>query len=134
MIAPLRDVIEHAKPVIGRRIWALLSEVQILGARQRDLIEELPKPTSLVLLTNIEDYILNAAGIFARASALFTYARGATNKVPNSWLSEEELVTSLNLMGFDVSTHPALYTKVQRRAARARPAWWRRLVDRLRGR
>ncbi len=118
-ISALRDVIESASPPIGQRIAMLISEVQILSSRLRDVSSALrPGSHSLVLSLNILEYTLNAAVIFARGSALFGYARLETDEAPAAFPTEQDLITALNLLGFDESTHEEMYQVARARAAR----------------
>jgi hypothetical protein len=112
-IMVLRDVIESASPEIGDRVATLLARVQVLAARLRALAANLlPSSRAVGLEHNAVDYTIDAAVIFARASALFRYARRETDDAPDQIPSPTELTTALNLLGFDAATTPALFERV----------------------
>jgi hypothetical protein len=119
VIAPLRDVIATASITVGERVSKAISDVQILSARLRTLSKNLrPGSSSVVLEVNLNEYILNAATIYARGAGLFLYARRETDEAPADFPSEDELYTALNLIGFDEGTHSEIYRMASVRAAR----------------
>ena len=121
VIRMLQDVIEDASDIVADRISNVISDVQVQDARLRSLSKTLLKSTRSIFTTyDLDGYILDSAVIYARGSALFEYARRETDDVPASFPSEEEIVTALNLLGFDDFTHPDLYKMAKARAARKR--------------
>ena len=126
VIEPLRSVIESASELIGDRVAQVIAEVQVLDARVRSVEKSLhpashgimPGTSSLVTTYNLIDYIINAATIYARSAALFSYARRETDAAPEHFPTEHQLVTALNLLGFDQSTHEEIYGMARARAAR----------------
>lgn len=117
VISSLADVIASADPAVGDAIAKVISNVQVLGARLRGIRDRAIRgPFDLILLTNLESYTVDAAIIFARGSALFLFARRATEEPGGDFPSEKALHDALNVMGFDVDANRRLYESASRRA------------------
>jgi hypothetical protein len=123
-IASLQEVIESSNETIGDRLASIISEVQILASRLRTYVTNLSRPGMAGLKFNAVEYVINASTIHARTQALFKYGRRETNDAPPLVLTEDELISSLNLLGFDEDTEPEIY-----RTARERAARWARQVQ-----
>lgn len=113
VITGLRDVVESADAVVGERISAAISDVQILTARLRSVARSRGSDM-LITKSNIETYIVGAATVYARGEDLFSYARRETDQPPPLALTEKRLHTALRLMGFDESVHLSLFATALR--------------------
>jgi hypothetical protein len=114
----MRDLIESGGP-LSNRIAAIISDAQILLARLRSVARaSRPGSSSLILPINLMNYTINAATLYARAAALFEYARNQTNEVPELNSTEQQIRNALNLLGFDATTHDLMYRLVAERARR----------------
>jgi hypothetical protein len=115
VIPRLRDLIESADEIVSGRVFALISDVQILAARLRNL----SKPNYILTRLGIESHILRAAVIYARGEELLRYARHDTNEVPLAFPSDERLHAALTVMGFDASKHKKLIDRAKKDAQRS---------------
>ena len=115
VVALLRNVIENGDAAISDALCVLISDIQIFSANLLHVEATVqPGSTSLLLAHNVLSYMLRAAVISARTAELFPYARRTTDKTNSAFPSERELLTALRLMGFDDSTHPALFSEAER--------------------
>jgi len=118
-ITALRDVIESANPIIGERVASVISDVQILASRLGGLaLAARPMSRTVPLRHNAIQLILNAATIHARVSILFQYARRETEDPPPKFPNAAQLISSINLLGFDEDFEPDLYRDARLRAER----------------
>ena len=108
--APDRNVSE----VFARFLGAL----QVQAARLRSMAGNLSTaaPSAvLVVAAELEDRILDAAVIWARAAALFEFARDKADEPPTEYKGPDRL-TALHLMGFYDYEQPRLYETANRRS------------------
>lgn len=118
-IERLRDTIESASDEVGDRISRVISDVQVLDSRLRGFPSKLlPGSSSIIAVHNIDDYILNAATIYARCFELFAYARRETDAAPSTFPSAGSLCAALRLLGFDELTHDNIFAMAAVRAER----------------
>jgi hypothetical protein len=102
IIEDLRGIIEYSDKPIRTALVALVGKLQIQMSRLTTLerhLKEGPDNTNSIVVTNIEDYILDAADIYARCAALFHFARGATEIAPGGPL-RADMHSALNQTGF----------------------------------
>ena len=112
----LRSMVEASGPTEGRAIATTLSNVQVLASRLSSL--HIKSNTQVVVLANIEDYIINAAEIQARADELFDYARGETEDVPASDPSVDSLRRAIFILRFHETRFDRIRETITRRGAR----------------
>jgi len=102
---------------LAKHIADLLSQIQIINAR----ISEIPRlsPAAGGLQLMIEDYMIQAASIYAAASSLFGFAR---REAPDLASSERmEVRSALNLLEIRDSEFERVHETARRREARIGP-------------
>lgn len=108
----LEQVIEAANDdSLADVVAELLADIQVLNARMRDLSRR--GTHQIGLQENVEDYIIQAARIYAKASSLFGFARREVGTVAAS--EKKTVLSALLLMNVDESDFPALISKARRR-------------------
>jgi hypothetical protein len=114
----LRSMVEAAdQGNVGLAIAALLSDVQVQASRLAGLRNE--RHDHVVVLAFLEEIIVNTAQIYARASALFDFARRRVDEVGIGELRAEELHSALRNLGFHDGRFDRIYETVSRRARQA---------------
>jgi len=93
----IRECIEHADQEPAKEMADLLSKLQIQNTRMVGTQAQL-RANILPAIHSLDDYLLDALEIFARASALFEYARRETDEVPNG-IDYENMTNAANLCG-----------------------------------
>jgi hypothetical protein len=100
IIEDLRVMIEFGDDALYDVLATLLEELQVQTARLNDLWGELRTPGERsTTVSNIVDYILDTAFIYARAAALFDFARRKSEAIPGD-PSYEQIMSALNQTGF----------------------------------
>jgi len=84
--------------VFARFLCALQVQTARLDSVKTDLSAGAPSAV-MVVSAELEDRVLDAAVIWARAAALFEFARGESDEVPREFNGADRL-TALHLMGF----------------------------------
>ncbi len=88
--------------------------IQVQGARLRSLQRDLrPLGDSVVVRTNIEQYIVDTIEIYARGSALFRFARGDEDYLPVA----DPTIDSMHSAAFALGIHDA-FTEIWARIDR----------------
>jgi len=104
VIPAFQRVVETAAgPNVSQVFAGLLGALQVQAARLRDELANLSPtapPSAYVFAPTLEDRVLEAAVIHARAAALFRFARGKSEEVPVEFEGADRL-TALHLMGFE---------------------------------
>ena len=105
---------------IRNHVAELLSRLQVQSARMLDLrhIREWGD-TRIFTRSELDEYILNAADIYARCSNLFDYARRESSVVPDE-PTPPNLSSSLNQLGVRDHAYPRVHQRLERMAARQR--------------
>lgn len=96
---------------VRTQLALLLQRLQVQSARMLGLIDQIPDPTHLVHIINIESYIIDAAEVYARVSDLYDYAR-EENDLPKDTWGRRAASTALNLMEIRDITHPRVHLHV----------------------
>lgn len=78
----LRSIIEVCDVLEGQVFSKLLARLQIQSARLRTLEQDLNHDQSVVVRTNIEQYLVDTIEIQARVNTLFSFGRGNIDHVP----------------------------------------------------
>lgn len=107
IITPIKEMIEAADKEDRSFIWQMLVRIQVLQSRISSLVSSHARPGSFVTSSNLEAYILDAAEIYARASRLFEFARGAAEHPP-SHLINRNVAQALSTMGVFDDLHDEL--------------------------
>lgn len=105
-------------PAVGEVFARLLASLQVQAARLRSVQSNLaPDAPSAVMVVSaeLEDRILDAAGLFARAGALFEFARGLSD-VPPLEFKPGDRKLAMHLMGFYDYEQARLYETADRRS------------------
>ena len=119
IIDRLATTIESASELVSDRIALIISEIQVLDSRLKDVADRLrPESSSILVSYNLDDYTVNAATIYARCSELFAYARRETDDAPAVFPTADSLRTALRLLGFDETTHEDVFKMAIARAER----------------
>jgi hypothetical protein len=106
----MQDVIENGTVEVGDRIADIISATQILKANV-DAVGELSLPAGVApRVEDIRFYIARAAEIYARGSAMFSFARNESEDPPPRHPTPQDMTVALNLMGFPDFNYPDLHT------------------------
>jgi hypothetical protein len=112
----LAEFIEYSDDVDASLVEAMVAWIQIHDARVRGLIHDNQDPagTAVIVRTNIEGSIIDAASIYAAAAALFDYGRRRESRPPTNitWENVRRAFANMRLWDQD---HPRLYQAVERR-------------------
>jgi hypothetical protein len=92
----IRTLVETLPSRDGSAFADLLSKIQIQASRLRSIRpSRLPNRVGVVVRSNIEQYIVDCAEIFARGAAMLRYARGLVDEVPLHVPTQEEIRSAL---------------------------------------
>lgn len=93
-----KEMIEYSTP--DERVFysRLLVSMQVQSSRILGLRSEHDRQHTIVFRSNIEAYILGEAEVYARASALYDFARGASEVVP-SRITRRQVGKALFVLG-----------------------------------
>ncbi|NIJ42356.1 hypothetical protein FHS78_002650 [Parvibaculum indicum] len=109
-IRTLTDVVEAASNEVATAIADLIGDIQVQAARLRGLQSE----TRVTSKTDLEEYILDVAEIYAQCENMFDYARRETDIVRPE-IKYEDMRRSLRLMNFYDAQFGELMETVARR-------------------
>lgn len=115
----LPAMIEASDAATGSAISSLLGLVQYQHSRLEGLLAA-QSATHLVLLSNIEQYLIDTAEVLAKVNALFDFARGEASQIPSK-PTRQKMHSALYLLGVDNTTYPDIYATVDRRGAKYPP-------------
>jgi hypothetical protein len=119
VIAAFQRIVETAtEPKVSEVFARFLGALQVQAARLRSMEPNLSPtaPSSVhVFSAELEERILDAAVIWARAAALFEFARGKSDEPPLEFKGADRL-TALHLMGFYDYEQERLYETANRRS------------------
>ena len=119
-IAALADVIEASPPEVGRVIARLLSKLQVQDGRLRSIKAEILDPHGHLRSAPkvmLEDFIIDAADLYARCEGLLDYAREASDEAGGE-PAAAGLRRALTLMGFHEAAFDRVKATVDRRFGR----------------
>lgn len=108
-ITQLQRLIETVSPKNANSIADLIGEIQVHKARIGSLLAR--DHTNRI---NIEEYIVDAAEIYARASNFFDYARRHHELMPSK-PSSENMNSALNIIGIRFINHDEIIGRIERR-------------------
>ena len=114
----LSDFIETADAGEADLIVALLNDLQLQSAKVRGMIANIDKKHWIITRDNIEEYLIDTAIIYARASAAFDFFRQKADSLPaaTSWDQVKSAARQLHL---HQSSYPDLYDRIDRMAQRS---------------
>jgi hypothetical protein len=115
-LATLADFIEYSDTVDVGVIEATVAWIQIHHSRIRGLVEDNrdPSSTRIVLQTEIDGNIVDAASIYAGAAAVYEYARRQRSQIPPT-LSWDAVRSALRNMRLWEDEFPRLWDALKRR-------------------
>jgi hypothetical protein len=114
----LADFIEYSDKANVTVLEATIALIQIHDSRLRGLVEDNrdPSETRIVVLTEIENRIIDAASIYAGAASIFDYARRRSQDLPTT-MTWDSVARALRNMRFWDEEHPQLYEALAQREA-----------------
>lgn len=117
----LAEFIEYSDDVNVDVLASTLALIQIHDSRLREMVSENADPSSshMILRSNIENSIIDAATISAGAASAFAYARRRQNEMPPELLWDD-VIRALRTIGFWEDEHPRLHDAITRRSASSR--------------
>jgi hypothetical protein len=117
-LTALADFIEYSDAVNVAVLEATVAWIQIHDSRLRSLVQDNHDPSQnhIVVRTEIEGRIIDAASVYAGAGSFFDYARRRSQKVP-SVLTWDVVTRALRNMRLWDEEHPRLYEIISRREA-----------------
>lgn len=100
-INSLKELAEYSRPNETLFVSRLLSALQIQNSRIRDLEKELSGNRRSTLKVNLESYLIDAGESYARATALFDYARREAEHFPTqiTWEGVRQGVWLMSIHG-----------------------------------
>jgi hypothetical protein len=112
----LAEFIEYSDAVDVNVLEATVASIQIHDSRLRDLVKvnRDPSEEGIIIQTQIESYIIDAAAVFAGASANYDYARRRQSQLPGQ-LSWDRVINALTNMRYWDEEHPRLYKIIEQR-------------------
>lgn len=116
-ISELKPLVQAAGEDVGLAIADMLGEIQVLDSRLTGLIE--PRDSTsvhVVVVAFLEDIILNALKVYARASSLYDYGRRKSEEIPTGEPKPEALYSAMHNLGFFDDRYETLRQTIERRA------------------
>ena len=114
VIDELRNVVEYGDRQISETAATLIGEIHYKTARLKKLWQEYRAPGHHVTsVSNVEGLVRDMAVIYARAIALFDYARRETDEVPGE-PRQHDIVAALNQIGFLKAEYPRIHDAVSK--------------------
>lgn len=114
MVQGLREIIEHGGDDIRKPVAKLLGELQVQNARITDMWADIPNENHATTASNVEDYLIDCAIIYARASSMYDFARERAVTIPDS-LSEADIKSALHQVGIWDYANVRIFETVGRR-------------------
>ncbi len=114
----LSEFIEYSDEIDVSLVETMVAWIQIHDSRVRSLVLDNADPasTTSILRINIENYVIDAAAVYAAAEALFNYGRRRETQPPTSTSIDWESVRgALKNMRLWDHNHPRLYQILDRR-------------------
>lgn len=110
------EFIEYADSLDAALFQKLLERLQVFRSRIRDIARVLERDDNneIVLAINIEEYVLDAAAIYACAAAAFDFGRHKTDVLPRNvtWDQVRSALRNMKLWDQDI---PEAYETITRR-------------------
>ena len=123
LVSSLQEVIEATnRDNVIDIISEIIGEMQVLSGRVAMLNDETQNRHVVGLAQNVDEYMLQAARIYALASSLFEFARREDEMGPTE-VSWENVLSGLNLMHIRDGQFPDLFRIIERRSARKNTVW-----------
>jgi hypothetical protein len=116
-IEKLAEIIEAGRPDVGKVIAQVLNKLQVQDGRLRSAKAEVLDPhshTRSVPKIVLDDYIIDAADLYAGCEGLLDYARDESEEVGGQ-PGAVELLHALTLMGFHEQAFAQVKARINRR-------------------
>ncbi|EHR01236.1 hypothetical protein [Bradyrhizobium sp. WSM471] len=112
------DFIEYSDALDTSLFRRMLARIQVSRARIAEVVRVIEQgdEEAMILEINIEEYILDAASIYAAAAAAFDYGREKTDTLPKE-LTWDQVRSSLRNMKVWEHDAQRLYATIERREA-----------------
>jgi hypothetical protein len=122
MFLDIRALIETLPLRDGASFAELLSKIQVQSSRLNSIQpSRLPNRVGVIVRSNLEQYIVDSADIYARSEAFFPYARGESEDVPHQSPTRDNILSALRRMG-SMDSLPRIEERVDRYYAARRAA------------
>ena len=116
-IRELKPLVQAAGEDVGLAVADMLGEIQVLDSRLAGLKE--PRDVTsvhVVVVAYLEDIILNALKVAARASSLYEYGRRESEEIPIGEPTPQALYAAMHNLGFFDNRYDTLRETIERRA------------------
>jgi hypothetical protein len=125
-VSLLSDFIEFSYVGEADLIFELLSDIQLQSAGLRGLISDIGRDDMMITKDNIDDYLIDTATIYARASAGFDFFRHRSDTLPTG-ISWEQVKSAARQLDLCETTYSDLCARIDPvRSAIGRPGAWTR--------
>ena len=114
-ITLLSEFIEYSNAGETDLIEELLTELQIQSARLRSMVSDIPRDDVTITTENVEDYLIDTAGLHARASASFNFFRGMSENLPRE-ITGDDVRSALGPLKVYKTSFPDVYSNVDEAA------------------
>lgn len=115
-IQAFKEMTEVSLPADRETLAAILTKIQIQRSRISSVPPDRRPEGMIVAAANLEEYILDAAEVYARSAALYEYARGKTEKMPGPTITVDAQIAALNNLGIFDEPRERLVATLKRRA------------------
>ncbi|RUX75595.1 hypothetical protein EN925_19635 [Mesorhizobium sp. M7A.F.Ca.US.006.04.2.1] len=115
-IQAFKEMTEVSLPTDRETLAATLTKIQIQRSRISSIVPKRRPERMIVAAANLEEYILDAAEIYARSAALYDYARRKTEKIPDAVVTIDSQISALNNLGIFDELRERLVATLRRRA------------------
>ncbi|RWD62317.1 MAG: hypothetical protein EOS36_15455 [Mesorhizobium sp.] len=114
-IQSFKEMTEVSLPSDRETLAAILTKIQIQRSRISSITPQKRSPHMIVARANLEEYVLDAAEIYARSAALYEYARRKSEAIPPSTISVDAQIAALNNLGIFDDLRDRLVETLRRR-------------------
>ena len=111
----LSESIEFSEGNDADLIEELMRDIQVQSARLRGLVSDIPDANISVSKRNIEEYLINTAAIYAKASAGFEFFRRMSKKLPPD-ITWDNVASALRNMDVYPQSYASVYERIDRAA------------------
>ncbi|OBQ87499.1 hypothetical protein [Mesorhizobium sp. WSM3873] len=114
-IQAFKEMTEVSLPGDRETLATILTKIQIQRSRISAITAERRPPDMIVAAANLEEYILDAAEIYARSAALYEYARRKSQAIPSATISVDAQIGALSNLGVFDELRDKLVATLRRR-------------------
>lgn len=117
-VSVLSEFIEFSRPADVDLIEELMRDIQVQQSRLRGTASNIANPSMMVTKRNIEEYLIDAGLIYAKASASFNFFRRRAEKLPTDITWDQVRSGLRNMFVYDTS-YPDVYARIDQLAAQS---------------